>query len=201
MPAAITAMNAPTVIVNAGYWKSWFDCSKPFTELSSTPSTPQKPTTPAVIAAPRTNVRRRSPPAAPASPMILSGTTGSTHGVKLRMAPPTNASSSMIGKNVPDSGSSSKSHPKSGTRIGAARAAPAADGPLAPSVAAPSAEASNPPNTAGSAATSPASARTSSASFTGMVEGARHVSVHAWTVTSNASSTRPEADADTATGT
>jgi hypothetical protein len=34
-----------------------------------------------------------------------------------------------------------------------------------------------------------------------MVEGARHVSVHAWTVTSNASSTRPEADGDTATGT
>ncbi len=46
MPTAMTAMNRPTPIVNAGYWNSWLVAENPLTAAMSVPSTSQNPMTP-----------------------------------------------------------------------------------------------------------------------------------------------------------
>ena len=160
------------------------------------PSANQNPTTPTDIATPNIKTRMRLPAPALASPMIFSGITGSTHGVKFKMIPPTNAKSSMIGKNTPDSGSSSKSQPKSGTLIGLERPS-ALPLPMADvSLMRPKTVESKPAKSGVSPG--PAVARApgviSSVTFCSTVAGPRHVLLHAWNSMVIANSTVPVAD-------
>ena len=199
---AITAMKRPTPIVNAGYWKSWFDCSKPFTKLSNSPSPSQNATTPAVIETPSMKVRERLPAAAFASPMILSGITGSTHGVRLRMAPPTNASTSITGKNVPESGSRVKSQPKSGTTNGFEATRGAASPMVAFSFILPKTVGSKPTKSGVSAAPAVCLAPgvTSTDTFASIEPGARQTVLHACSSTVTVNSTVPVALGERITG-
>ena len=88
MPIAITPITTPTPIVKSGSWKSWFALVKPWTVAISTPSAIQNATTPSDITNPSAKHFARLPCAACERPMIFSGITGSTHGVKLRSRPP-----------------------------------------------------------------------------------------------------------------
>jgi len=78
----------PTPMVNSGFWNSWLVVSKPLIVAMARPSAIQNATTPSDMTKPSEKHFERLPCAACESPMILSGITGSTHGVKFSSRPP-----------------------------------------------------------------------------------------------------------------
>jgi hypothetical protein len=106
-----TATTRPTTGGNHTVWKRLLMASKPETNATAPPSASQNATMPAPMAAPSTT-SREEPPAALLRPMILMGTSGSTHGVRLRSRPPSAAMSSNAARPMAPVGRNVKDQPK-----------------------------------------------------------------------------------------